>query len=557
MQSTTTTIRQTLARRLLVAGLLLLLALAGTASAADYFVFGRVYTATVLPAGEAPPANPLTGIPDDQVLGEGLLAQVPRNLVKVRVIRASDGTELGSYITRNDGGYLISFSTAAANVSARLVVEEIATSKILFDSEAVTLDAWPTPNIKFVLVPEELAEITGDREYATGVSAPQYTGIFTRVGKIEIQTEDPPGSGTQVRLIDFTTGEATVPGTVAGDLAIPRYQDAAFGGNLYLFGAFSQDLYGFVPSPLPPPPTSQVCYKIEIQDLSTAATSDFTDTLVKTKYTVNFSTGTVDTERVTLGPHTLGGVTNCYQLTPIAASNNEFWSFPDLLALWRTGTRDGRYKLTISIENLTGPAVFTPISMFTDINVRVDNNPVVAQIMPLKPSVDTFDTPRVYTPGAVPATADLTSTLLEDATFPANYGGVADSTCLIFDVEPPADKYVAFKLTAHQPNGYLRSWNFRFERNDKKNQTLLGKVYDGTATMANLAGASVSSSQTSTSGFENMFLYVDRAHLEVTGEPVPLPSCAYRFVIGASRRVTDGYHYLSSRWDQDLHYVQK
>ncbi len=561
MQSITTAFRQPMLRRLLITGLLLLTVPAGSAYAADYFVLGRVYTATALAAGEAPPANPLTGVPADQILGDGLMAQVPRNLVKVRVIRASDGAELGSYITRKDGGYLVSFSTAAASISARLVIEEIATSKVLFDSEAVTLSAWPTPNIKFVLVPEELAEITGDREFATGVSAPQYTGIFTRVGKIEIQTENPPGSGVQQRLIDFGTGEASVPNLVAGDLQIPEYRNSAFGGNLYLFGAFSQDLYNAPLTTLNP----NLCYKIEVRDLVTAATSDFSDPLVKTKYTVNFSTGTVDTERITLGPHTIGGVANCYRLTPIAASNNEFWSFPDLVALWRTGTRDSRYRLTLSVENLSLPvgATFTPIAMFTDITVRVDNSPLVAQIQPLV--AGDFDTPRVYTPvpggavppGAMPASADLTPALLEAASFATYYGGAADPTCEIFSVQAPGDKFVAFKLSAHQPNGYLRSWNFHFERNDKKNQTLLGKVYDGTPVMANLGGASVNSSQTSTSGFQDMFLYVDRAHLEVAGEPIPIPSCAYRFVVAASRRVTDGYQYLSSRWDQDLHYVQK
>lgn len=550
MQCTAPAIRQPKARRLLL-WILPLLVLAGTAAhAADYFVLGRVYTATPLPDGETPPANPLTGVPDDQILGEGLLAQVPRNLVKVGVLDATNGSELGSYVTRNDGGFLISFTSAAATLSARLVVEELATSKVLFDSAPVTLSAWPTPNIKFVLVSEELAEITGDREFATGVGPPQYTGIFTRVGKIEIQSENPPGSGIQDRLIDFATGLASVPNLVASDLQIPRYLDSPFGGNLYLFGAFSQDLYTSVLATNP-----NLCYTLEIEDLVTSTTSDFSDPLVKTRYTVDFTTGTVDTERVTLGPLTVGGVPNCYRLTPIAASNNEFWSFPDLVALWRTGTRDGLYRVRLSIENLSLPAVFTPISMFTDITLRVDNSPVVAQILPLKPSVDTFDTPRVYTPGTVPSTDDLTPTLLEDATFPVHYGGSADPTCLIFDVEPPGDEYVAFKLTASQVNGFLRAWSFGYERNDKNNQTLLGKVYDGTATMADLSGARVNSSQTATSGFENMFLYVDRDHLQKVGET--LPSCAYRFLISASRRTTDGYHYLSSAWDQDLHYVQK
>ena len=107
MQSTTSTIRQPPVRRFLIASLLLLTFAAAAANAASYFVLGRVYTATALPAGEAPPANPLTGVTANQILGEGLIAQVPRNLVNVRILAASDGSELGSYITRKDGGYLV------------------------------------------------------------------------------------------------------------------------------------------------------------------------------------------------------------------------------------------------------------------------------------------------------------------------------------------------------------------------------------------------------------------------------------------------------------------
>jgi hypothetical protein len=102
----------------------------------------------------------------------------------------------------------------------------------------------------------------------------------------------------------------------------------------------------------------------------------------------------------------------------------------------------------------------------------------------------------------------------------------------------------------------LRRWHFRYERNDNNNEVLLGKKYDGvTNSMVDISGARVSSAQTSEGGFENMFLYLDANHLEPSG--MTLGGCAYRFVVHASTRTTDGYHYLRRSWDQDLHYVQK
>ena len=73
--------------------------------------------------------------------------------------------------------------------------------------------------------------------------------------------------------------------------------------------------------------------------------------------------------------------------------------------------------------------------------------------------------------------------------------------------------------------------------------------------MVDHPGALVSSAQSSPGGFTNQFLYLDSAHLQPSGTPVS--SCAYRFLIQAATRTTDGYHYLRYRQDQDLHFVLK
>lgn len=529
--------------------LLLILLLPATAGAADYWVWGRVYSASPLAEGEELPVNPLSDVftsHPERIIGENLIPQVPRNLVKVEVIDASDGSELGNYIVRQDGGYLISFSATGASISVRFIVEELATSQVLLDSDPVILSPWPTPNMYFLLAAEASAEIDNDREYAPSPPLPAiYTAIFTRVGKIEVATEV---GGTTQHLIDPATGLVDVPSTVADDLAIPEYEDAPLGGNLYIFGAFSRDLYDLSPS---------VHYRIHVQNVDDPTDHWYmSDELVKTKYTVNFTTGEVETERVTLGPWDVGGTPNCYELTPIAVSNNVFWSFPDLVALWRTGQFNGRYEITLEIIGLSSPADFAAIADHTDITLRLDNVAPVAKIDPLQ-SGD-FDTPRVYTPGPVPASDDLLDALL--GTFPADYGGTADPTCLILNLEPPGPtKYLAFNLTGYHANGFLRYWHFRYERNDKKNEILMGKKYDGTTnSMVDYsAGIRISSAQTDVGGFQDKYLYLDTDHLQPLAETTALGGCAYRFVIYVTTRTTDGYQYLRYRWDQDLHYVQR
>ncbi len=530
---------------LLAAVLLIFLWMPAQADAADYFVVGRVYSASQISAGDQAPTNPLSGVPADQIVGENLVASVPRNLVEVRVLAASDGSELASYITRQDGGYLASFSASASTIEVRFVVEEIATSKQLLYSEPISLT--PPVSVRFLLVGETPTEISGGRDFAPAPPAPAlYTGIFTRVGKIEVATE--VGGSTQ-HLIDPATGLANVPAVVASDLAIPQYEDAPFGGNLFIFGAFSPGLYS----------AGNVCYKIRIYPDPSDHTvfSYMDDPLVKTKYTVDLTAGTVNTDRVTLGPKTVGTTTGCYELTPlssvVAPGVQEFWSFPDLLALWRTAGLNGDYELEVEMFGLSTPTDFTLIPDYSDITLMLDNVAPVAQILPLQ--AGDFDTPRVYTPGPVPVGSDLGATLL--GSFPADYGGTADPTCLIFSLQPATPtKYLAFKLTASHAAGYLRDWRFRYERNDGNDELVLGKRYDGaTNTMVDLPGARVSSAQTSTSGFENQFLYLDTGHLEPTG--TSLGGCAYRFVVSARTRTTDGYHYLRHRWDQDLHYLLK
>ena len=95
----------------------------------------------------------------------------------------------------------------------------------------------------------------------------------------------------------------------------------------------------------------------------------------------------------------------------------------------------------------------------------------------------------------------------------------------------------------------------KYRRNDTGYQIHVGKRFDGAA-MVDFSSAQVSSTQTDPHGFEDKYLYLNNGYIE-PGGGTTLGGCAYRFVIGAATRTTDGYHYLRWAWDEDLHYIQR
>jgi hypothetical protein len=527
------------ARGPIIGGLLaVLLLLSATSAAAESFsVWGRVYSAYPVPEVGEIPNNPLSSVDASQIIGEDLIALTSRNLVRVTALDADDGSELGSFLVTYDGAYLIKFSDPATTKQIRLVVDEEATSKRLLFSDVQDVTA-STANIRYLLVEEAdgLVEIGAGRDFDVPSPTPPalYTGIFTRVGKIERQ------------YIGDSDGLANVP----TGLPTPRYQDAPFGGNLYIFGAFSQDLYA-----LP-----GVCYRIKITDEADSSSRYMDSELVKTKYTVT-STGGVETERVRLGPMSMGTYSNCYELTPLASGSNVFWSFPDLLARWPTGKIDGAFTLALELVGVpTGH--FDESPDFRSLKLRLSNTGLMAKILPF-PDDTQPDTPRLYLPSSPaghPSGDDLYGTPL--GSFPADYGGTADPTCEILDMSgATGGEYLAFRLTAkHEDDsglGFLRYWRFDYVRNDKVSEILIGKHYDGTSdTMVRYSPATrIDSSQAATTGFEDLFLYLDKDELVPTGTAAVTPGCGYRFVIRAATRTTDGYHHLYYDWDQDLHHI--
>lgn len=467
----------------------------------------------------------------------------------------------GSNVVLYSGNFFISFTNAAPSIGVRFIVEELATSKRLQESQDTsTLSQWPTSNIYNILVPENIIEISHSRDFATcPCPLPAlYTGIFTRVGKIELETSV---SGAPTRLISTSTGLATVPDVIANKLYIPAYNDSPFGGNLYLFGAFSQILYD-----LP-----NIYYRIRMDTPGGGSPQYLKDPLEKTKYSINMTALplTVQTDRVPLGPFYHGTIPY-YQLTPMAGMAGPvqfFWSFPDLLALWNTGGRNGEYTLTLEVFSIdpllltttpTAPVVdppsvpgFCPAANFTNLKLFLDNVAPVADIMAIDTAVGAPHTPYIYTP-ADPATITGPYYVDRQGTM-GDYGPISNPICSILEFTQPSQR-LAFKLTAYHANGYLRYWKMSFRRNNTGYADIIGKYYSGGGVMQDYAPLVISPWPESTvNGFQGKFLYLTPANLNL-GSP---DGCGYRFVIEAGTRTTDGYYYLHWGRDEDIHYIKQ
>ena len=281
------------------------------------------------------------------------------------------------------------------------------------------------------------------------------------------------------------------------------------------------------------------------------------DPLIKTKYTVELTTLTVTTDRIQLGPNFSIDGTPLYEMTPLSAGN-EFWSFPDLLALWRTGGLNGNYEVTLEIVGPSPGEICSPIPNFTNLKLNLDNTSPSAAIIPLYTGAG--DTPRMYTPGdAVPTPYDLLDSMLGTS---ANYGTIPNPICAVLEYANP-DDHLAFKLTAFHDNGvtagtidgFLRYWYFSFKRNDGSYHNIIGKQYNGTTnTMEDYSGLKITTcTKSSLDGFQEKYLYLNEGHVDL-GSP---DGCAYRFVIRSATRTTDGYSHLRWASDEDLHCLKK
>ncbi len=314
--------------------------------------------------------------------------------------------------------------------------------------------------------------------------APSQSGsgfVFTSIGKVpitEIVEDDANPSHGLLRVSD----------AVKNDLHIPKYTDAAFGGTLWIRGLFGEgddvDYYQILAAPY-----------------GTSATEALDDPLTKTHFTIN-PDGSVNKNRVRMGPLTVGDVDNVYKL-----NKEGYWSFTDLRFIWRTGGLNGKYNVVIKPYRLVGGSlqeVSLPQNDLDHFTLVINNKPVDMEIHRIK-----------YADG---------TPLMECEKINLPHGG---------------DSSLIFTITASHPDGFLRYFNLDCQWGNNR--------YGGRFIREQYAGLHDSSPPAWT-GLTNHEL-IPLLPRNSDGDVMPWHTCPYRFRLVGGSRITDGAGYL--KWDVD------
>jgi hypothetical protein len=313
--------------------------------------------------------------------------------------------------------------------------------------------------------------------------------IFTSVGKIPV-TEIVQDS------LNPSYGLAVVSVTAANDFSIPQYKDSPFGGSLWIRGLFgSTDPVDY--------------YQVFATPEGSTESIPIDDPLSKVRYTIH-PDGTVTHTTEHLGPQTIGGVPNLYEL-----NKEGYWSHEDLRIIWNTTGLNGRYHLTYQAYMLTGTdtvaAAVLPPNTLDHLAVYVDNTPLSLSINDIK-----------Y--------ADGTS--------------IAECESIIFPHNGSSE--LIFNITAHHPTGFLHNYvlDCAWGHNHYGGRFAYDQ-YEGVHDVP----------PPYWSGVIDLEL-PPLPPVDSLGDPVPWENCAYGFQLYALLRTTDGYNYLRSGLFTSLHSVE-
>jgi len=395
------------------------------------------------------------------------------------VFDPANTTGTGGYYARSDGAiwHEIPGGPGAISEPPEFVDEEH--GYFYLDTSSPCIDAGdPNPIYNDVDgTRNDMGAFGGNLLDVGGISHLGSGFLFTSVGKIVV-----------TEIIQEVTSESfgltTVSATAAADYYIPMYKDSPFGGYLWirgLFGAMDDvDLYQFIATP-------------EVG--SGSFTLDYP--LVKTKYEIGPG-GTVTSTRVRLGPDTIGGVPDLYQL-----NKGGYWSQQDLRVIFNTTGLNGRYRLDYKAYRLTGPAsveqVLLPPNDLDHLTLWLDNTGLEVTI--------------------------------NDVMY-ADHTPIEECEDIVFPHD--GSEELIFNITARSPGQFLRYYLLDcYWGHDH---------YGGRFTYDQYVGSHDIPPPT-WEGVINLELppLLPRDSLN---NQVPWEDCAYRFRLAAGGRTTDGYQYL-------------
>lgn len=315
--------------------------------------------------------------------------------------------------------------------------------------------------------------------------------LFNSVGIIPTSEITPSGA---------LAGLANVSPAVASALHIEEFEDAPFGGWVWLHGLFGGDN------------TTVRYYQILAAKWNGGTPPDaasFTpvlDPLSKIKYTIA-TNSTVVASLVAVGPNANG----LYLRTDRPDSG--YWAFPDLKLILNTGRLENdRYDFickAYATESLDSEVPLPPNSL-SRITLWIDNNPVSVNIASVR-----------------------------DAS------GVGILECGIIPVATPQED-LQFEITAYHPTGFLHSYSLG---------SLYGRNHSGGYVTAEHYQGSHDTGRPSWTGIGPTTQITNALPAMVAGTLAPWQTCAYQFHLVAYARTINGFGRIYGASFDDHYYI--
>jgi len=342
----------------------------------------------------------------------------------------------------------------------------------------------------------------GTRNDMGAYGGPEASGIsgFAGSGFIILNIGDIPSVEINQDSDDACHGLADVNATEGSLLGIPPYDDCPFGGDLWIRGIFGNA------DPI-------THYQILVgkwedsKEPNLAECTPLSDSLTKVKYYIDDANGAVTYKYLSLGPKSVGGVDNLYELTS-GEMQKEWvggklywtcWGQADLRMRWYTPPwerENGKYIIRYRAYNYHPWFGLTELSLnsttLDHLTLIVDNNPVDANIHSVK-----YDSGEVIPECGIIKLADANENLI-------------------------------FTITASHPTGYLRDyWLSALYGKNKSGGYVVQDHYTG----MNEGGPPLWHGVT-----ETPFNSADAP----PGQLLPWETCAYQFRLYVQARTTDG-----------------
>jgi len=345
--------------------------------------------------------------------------------------------------------------------------------------------------------------------------------FFTRVGNVDrdtiVQTADP-----KLGLADLTPAQA---------IYTPQFRDAAFGGDLMIFGQFAEIIAGGA--------STIDYYQVQLQPVEVVGAvisplgspTILLDPLTNVRKRFDFFANTYESEWIELGSNqtpmdnvdTPEDEVGLYKVVKPVASGGlyEYWTWPDLLAYWKSSKYpDGIYKITLRYFHEISA---TQVQELAPVANPADN--IILRIENRQPTAEFVRIIKTGGGGDV-VVADFTS---------------GTGLCDIINLAAGERLKVTFK--AHQAGGFMHSYHLFATPNAGATITFAQGSYPDAKVPAPAPGSPVWYWEGTPAG-------------GMTSAPKTFTvRCGYVFGLSLTPRIQDGYHWIYEKYPHYAFYV--